>query len=426
MIQLPVFRKVRRTMHCAWTQPEHALLLCCLAASLLVFASLGRAQDAPDLTQFTGKTISIQTATGKGFSDVEVLAVVAGTEPGSIKALTVKVNEQGKKQLVGVATVVEIFEGTQPLDVVYDKKTRALKHDAAKRTARLAQEQKVNERLASQRQRLWQKLTDDEQTEWIAKHKEYLKEVQAGMPGLVMNLVETKYYLFLTDMPAGEVGPYLAYLDAMYDQLCEAFGIPAGQNIWAGKCIVVAFKTEASFHQFEEQFMQNVRPAAQGICHSSSDGKVVISVWKGEHETFFANVLVHETAHGFVHRYKSTVHIPSWVNEGIADWVAAAVVKADKEVSRRQRDAAQRVREAGSLGGNFFQDQQNIEAWQYGVASSLVELMLRGGGPKYRKFFDNMKEGMTSEEALQDAYGISEPQLAAAYGRAIGNPNVQP
>jgi len=420
MIQTPVQQKVQWTMQNAYSP-------CCLVTMLLlVFASPGSAQEAPDLAQLTGKTISIQTATGKGFSDVEVLAVVAGSDPGSIKALTVKVNEQGKKQLVGVATVVEIFEGTQPLDVNYDKKTRALKHDPTKRKARLEKEQQVNDRLASKRQRLWQKLTDDEQAEWIAKHKEFLKEVQAGMPGLVMNLVETKYYLFLTDMPAGEVGPYIAYLDAMYDQLCEAFGIPAGQNIWAGKCVVVAFKTEASFHQFEEQFMQNVRPAAQGLCHSSSDGKVVISIWKGEIDTFFANVLVHETAHGFVHRYKSTVHISSWVNEGIADWVAAAVVKSDKEVSRRQREAAQRVREAGSLGGNFFQDQQSIEAWQYGVASSLVELMLRGGGPKYRKFFDNMKEGMTSDEALQDAYGISETHLAAAYGRAIGNPMVQP
>jgi hypothetical protein len=392
------------------------LVICCCSRLL--------AEEAPDLAQLAGKTISIQLSSGKGLAEVEVLAVVAGTEPGSIKSLNVKVNEQGKKQLVGAATVVEIFEGSQPLDVTYDKKTRSLKHDAAKRAARLKHEQEVNERLAAQRERLWPKLTEEEQAEWLAKHKEYLKEVQTGM-GLPMNLVETKYYLFLTDMPAGEVGPYLVYLDAMYDQLCGAFGIPGGQNIWAGKCIVVAFKAEASFHQFEEKFMQNPGAQAQGICHSSSDGKVVIAVWKGDHESFFANVLVHETAHGFVHRYKSTVHIPSWVNEGIADWVAAAVVKTDKEVGRRQREAAGRVRESGTLGGNFFQDEQNIDAWQYGVASSLVDLMLRGG-PKYRKFFDNMKEGMTSTEALQDAYGVSEPQLAAIYGQSIGVPNLRP
>jgi hypothetical protein len=176
--------------------------------------------------------------------------------------------------------------------------------------------------------------------------------------------------------------------------------------------------------------MGNPDPSAQGICHGDTAGRVIISIWKGNHEAFFAKVLVHETAHGFVHRYKSSVFIPSWVNEGIADWVAAAVVQADKSAQQRQRDAALRVRQTGSLGGNFFDEGQNIQGWQYGVASSLVDMMLKldtsKTRTKYKEFFDLMKEGHKPEEALQKTYGANFEQLTAHYGSLVGVPNLRP
>lgn len=121
----------------------------------------------------------------------------------------------------------------------------------------------------------------------------------------------------------------------------------------------------------------------------------------------------------------STVHIPSWVNEGIADWIAATVVK-DKEVQRRQKTALDRIQQTGSLGGTFFEESRTIESWQYGVASSLVEIMLRIDPSKYRQFLTHIKEGVSSEESLQKAYGMSKEQLIKKYGALAGVPNLQP
>ena len=59
-----------------------------------------------------------------------------------------------------------------------------------------------------------------------------------------MQLLETKYYLFFTDMPINTVGVYVQYLDQMYENLTKAFDFPQGKNIWRGKCPVWRFKNE--------------------------------------------------------------------------------------------------------------------------------------------------------------------------------------
>ncbi|MGE3405404.1 MAG: hypothetical protein AB7I37_01240 [Pirellulales bacterium] len=379
----------------------------------------------PDLQGLAGQTVTVELKGAPILENVEVVKV-ASNSSGALKSLTIK-NEKGRKVTLPATKIVEIFLDKAPLDVTFDKRSKTIAHSPEKRQARLDHEQEVNQRLESKRHRLWPELTAEEHEDWIGKHKEFIGRVQAEFPALNMQLVETKYYLFCTDIPPQRVNIYLAYLDSMYEELCKAFSIPKGKNIWCGKCVVVAFQSPASFAEFENKLMDyNVPSGVQGLHHGESTGRVVISVWKGDLEAYFATTLVHETAHGFIHRYKSTVHIESWVNEGIAEWVAANVVTADKAVSRKQQDAAQRVRQTKSLGGNFFAGDRNIESWQYGVAVSMVDLMLRIDAPKYRQFFDGMKEGLSPAESLQEHYDLTFAQLVARYGATIGVPDAVP
>ncbi len=119
------------------------------------------------------------------------------------------------------------------------------------------------------------------------------------------------------------------------------------------------------------------------------------------------------------------MHVRSWINEGIADWVAAAVVPEDKSASRLQRNAADQARQKGTLGGNFFDD-ANIEAWQYGVASTIVDMLLKVDGSKYRQMIDDIKDGVDWEDSLQNAYGMTPTDLVARYGQYVGAPHLQP
>ena len=161
-----------------------------------VFALPVRAEDLTDLTTLVGKTIDLELQAGKQVPDSEVTKVLPGQAAGSIRSLSVRSGKSAKVQTVAAAGIVEIYMGGKPLDVVYDKKSRTLSHSPVKREARLKHEAVVNERLASQRQRLWPELSEKEHEDWIAQHRAFVEDAKGKMGGKSLALVETKYYLF--------------------------------------------------------------------------------------------------------------------------------------------------------------------------------------------------------------------------------------
>ena len=227
-------------------------------------------------------------------------------------------------------------------------------------------------------------------------------------------------------MPADQIEVYVANLDRMYVELCKMFGIMKETNIWRGKCLVVAFLDKSDFHRFEVQVMeQPANEGAQGLCHSFGNGKVVISCYRGNNPAFFGNLLVHETTHGFLHLYRSNVNIPSWLNEGLAEWVANLVVPESNTVPNRQRQAIPRIQSTGTMGG-MLESAVNIEGWQYGLASGLAQFLIDTNPQAYGGMFTLIKEGATCQEALNELYGVTPAELAAGYGRTVGVPELKP
>ena len=176
----------------------------------------------------------------------------------------------------------------------------------------------------------WKDFTEVEIQAAVARQKKFFAEVSSKIPNAGMKSYETKQFLFYSDIPPQIINnTYLPYLDTMYTQLCGAYGLDAGKNIWRGKAIIVAFARESSFQQFEIVFYQDAKPGAQGIAHCDTDKNVVISCYAGNDPEYFAVVLVHETAHGFSWCYKSAESLPNWLNEGASEWIAHRVVSGD-------------------------------------------------------------------------------------------------
>lgn len=402
-------------------------LIAAMAAAIVGVLATAAEEPPPDLQALVGQTVDVRLTSGRSWGDAKVEKIRPGTAPGSIRALTIMPSDPPRQQTIGAQLIDEIVRDGTPLDVAYDKKNRELVHSPERRKARFQREAAIAERVRAKKGRFWKEISPADQEKYTAEEKESLQQASRKM-GVAMQFMETRYYLVGTDMPVRTVGGYVKYLDAMYEQLTKAFDFPQGKNIWRGKCVVVAFQNSNEYHRFERELMDNTESqGTQALCHLFGSGRVLISCYKGTSEGFFAVVLVHETAHGFVHRYKSSIFVPSWINEGIADWVAGAVVgKHDDEVRNRQRDAIDRVRRSGTLGPSFFENDGRLESWQYGAASSLVDLMLRIDPKKYRKLIDNIKEGMESEEALRDAFGFGRAELAARYAAMARTPNARP
>ena len=248
--------------------------------------------------------------------------------------------------------------------------------------------------------------------------------MQGAFPSL--KLAETHEFLFATDIPVGEITPYVTSLDSMHDLLCDLYGIPRGEPLWKGKCLVVAFQREDDFHAFEERFMGSSIPrGVHGLCHQSTNGRVIMSCHRGNQADAFAHMLVHETSHGFNHRWMSAERIPNWLNEGLAEWVGTQVVPRSKMVPANEAQARAFMQQTGSLGPEFL-TADNIQPVQYGIASQLVRFLVVRDRKKFADFVRGIKEGITAEESLRASFQGSIADLVAAFGQTIGVPALKP
>lgn len=369
-----------------------------------------------------GATLQIALTSGKTYRDLELASVALDKDHRGFRTLTFKPGK-GQPKTLQTTMLSRLEIDGRKFDVVAEGKPKGVFAliDLAERD-RLA-----NERLAAEGDELWSEVTDRERAEAIDTTRELFEQIKQGFNDRPFLFQETKYFLFLTDLPANQVAGYVASLDAMYEQLCILFGILPGTNIWRGKCPVVAFLREADFIRFEAEHMDvPVRPGVQGLHHGFRDGRVLISCYRGDSPSYFGSVLVHETAHGFLHRWRSSRHIPSWINEGIAEWVAAVVVPASDAVSRRQQEAFLRLKADGRVGTQFFRTRDNISGDDYGVASSITNFLIQKDPNLYRAFLLAIKEGYDWEEALELTYGVKPAELIQAFGQWAGLPNLQP
>jgi hypothetical protein len=386
------------------------------------------ALSADQLDALVGKDVNLLRNDGKRFESVKVLKFATGKDKSCFKSVSVE-GESGEKARP------RNFTGKSLFRIEVDKKPYDVRLVPSQKAYALIDVEKHKEAVKSQLEtngfRLWEPLSQEKLDRYVEEERKFLLEVKEHFSQLPMHEKESRYFLFLTDMPPNQIGPYLAQLDAMNEKLGEAFGFEPGQNVWRGKAVIVAFVNEEDFKEFETTFMKGPAPDnVQGICHTEPNGRVVVSLHRGDDPEFFAAVLVHETSHGYMHRYKSNKSITRWLNEGIADWIAGVIVPESNEVGVRQQAAVQHLQnqiqngQAPSLEGLF--DGRVPEAWQYGVGSTIVDVLVSQDKDAFRLFFDGIKEGLTWEDSLQRAYGATRADLLALYGQAVGIENLEP
>lgn len=270
----------------------------------------------------------------------------------------------------------------------------------------------------------WPEETDAEHAAGLAHSQAMVEEVISLLPGT--RLYETEHFLFTSNMPPPQVVPYARYLDKMYDWMCQLYGVPAGTKVWlGGKAPIFAFLTREQFVAFEARYFQPPAAGVYGLCHQSSRGDVVIACYRGDDPDDFGQMLVHETSHGFIHRYRTKARLPTWVNEGMAELIGAEMVPRSKSVKTKELAALAMLKQHRSFGGDFFVT-DDLEAWQYGAASSLNRFLLQTNRESYVAFIEGLKEGLLWPQALQRSYGGTPEQLVIQYGQWIGVPDLRP
>ena len=363
----------------------------------------------------------VELATGRRFVRPVLEGVTARDERTT--ALKLRAEEGGRTVTVPLSGISRIIAGRETIH-----EARPAAGRPRGRGDREAAERLTAESVARMRERgvePWPTLSAEEHARAVAEIEAFVETVRGEFPTLAVS--RTHEFIVASDIPPAQLMPFTAKLDAMHDFLCDLYGIPRGEPVWKGKCLVVTFLREEEFAAFERRFMQVDSRGAHGLCHQRSDGRVVMACHRGTDAATFGHVLVHETSHGFNHRWLSPEPLPNWLNEGIAEWVGLQVVPTCRQVPMKEARAVSFMKSGGTVGRDFFSDDpdHHIEAVQYGIASGLVRFLVARDRRRFAAFVRGVKEGMPAEESLRQAFDASLDELLAAFGRAAGAPGLK-
>lgn len=264
----------------------------------------------------------------------------------------------------------------------------------------------------------WNDVAPEQFEQLVEREKAMAGRVGAEL-GVNLNLIETDYFLLYTDLDPKDAYEWQRVLDLMYQRVSYLLEIPEGVNVFKGKATVFLFKHKEQFVAFEREFYQNQVTFEAGICHQHFTGEVRIAFHQIDDELQMKQIMIHEAAHGVIHRYRSPRRVTSWLNEGIAEWTAFSVVNYKQPYKWKKRESANVVKQRGRFDPAFFDD-DNYKADYYGTSLAMVELLLRRGRPRFIAFVNGIKDGLTWQESLLEHYEMTPDDLISAYGRSIG------
>ena len=265
----------------------------------------------------------------------------------------------------------------------------------------------------------WSVATDAQRAEALTDMKAdadlWLKQVN-----LRYSVVEAKYWVVYADLPIDETKDLARRMDDMYQTVAQMFALPEGLNIFHGKAVVIISATEPHYRAIEmAAFNSMPPPGAIGLCHMVGP-KVVVTAYKSDDANRFMATLVHEASHGFMHRYGSPSRLPSWADEGYAEYVAAESFPNSTTKGDRKPQGLQWIRSGTNDVQNVLRMNYEDGSWPgpdaigYAIGYLTVDYLVQTNRQGFGEWVKDVKAGLSWEEALQKRFGWSAAQLAQA------------
>jgi hypothetical protein len=223
-------------------------------------------------------------------------------------------------------------------------------------------------------------------------------------------------------MPRPESARWAAELDRMYARLARIFDLPEGENLFWGKAVIFVFRDRDRFRIVEaESFGQLVPRWSAGLCHPIGP-KVFVNFYRQPTDREFAAILVHETVHGFLHRYRTPRRLPTWANEGFCDWVASVSFDRSPVDEMRRPGALTYLRGGGDIQSIL--DMSYLDgSWPgpdsvgYAVGYLMVGLMIQDRPHRFGDWVKAVKAGKDWERALAEDFGVPRARLVETFVR---------
>ena len=228
-----------------------------------------------------------------------------------------------------------------------------------------------------------------------------------------LRLLETAHFLIYTNRAKTSDRFLTTYCESLYRSLRRRLHVPGGTPIWAGKCPVFLFATEDQYENFCRDVADRGTPTGSG--HYAVTGDFVyLAIRAAKSTTRIREVLAHEATHAFLSRYVSTRPLPKWVNEGLAEHVAATMVPGCAAAHRwlpAVRLALTRNKDVSSVLRDV-----RLDSFDYGIAQSFVRFLIERSPTRFMRLVRRLKAGRDTAGALADSFVMTEERFLAAWG----------
>ncbi len=285
--------------------------------------------------------------------------------------------------------------------------------------ARIAAAENLRERLpdgVKRTARPWPVLDDADQAEAVAEMKRDSHALLDAAGFENARPVETEYFLVYSALSPRETASLVRQLDDMYQTVTELLGIPDGLNLFWGKASIFICSTSDQFRLIEAQAFKNmVAPGVIGLCHQRGP-RVFVNTFRAEDDLQFASTLVHETVHGIMHRFISPSRLPTWADEGFAEYVAGRSFRGSPVDSNRRPQGLHFIRNGGDLS-SIIEMSYEDGSWPgdhavgYAVGYLLCTTMIEENSQGFADWVRAVKAGKDWRQALEDQYGASVDRL---------------
>ncbi|MCL2639886.1 MAG: hypothetical protein FWD53_03480 [Phycisphaerales bacterium] len=248
-----------------------------------------------------------------------------------------------------------------------------------------------------------------------------------------LNKIETPhFYLYSTFTSKGDDEFFKRTATNMYELLCKQFAIKPEPVVWVDKLPIFAFSTKAQYISFcnvigkgdlgarTAGFMSTSGVAGHAyiaVCSSFQRQSATGQLTDAYDPSWFGELMVHEGTHAFMTRYLTSRRLPTWLNEGIAEYMSGTLIK-NSEADRRRVRALQAF-VAGSYNPMSVFDEVKTGGHDYGMAYALTSYLIQKDASAFRNFVQLIKRGTPEEEALKLAYKTDHASLVNSMRAAI-------
>jgi hypothetical protein len=268
----------------------------------------------------------------------------------------------------------------------------------------------------------YEKSTPQQNERAIARAKLDAADVERRF-NVNFDTLETDHFLIFTDWDPREYEFLKTNLEGAYETVSRQFEIPATDNVFVGKLPVYMFARFGDYARLTDSigFLGQPTPRSlRGYYEGRSNGSGRMIMYKpgaddvAEAEKEWAHCLVHEFTHAFVARYRSNARVPRWLNEGIAEVIAAKNFPFPGTYPYAMRMAHEH-----KTSGTLFDDSKMPSGEWYPVMQTMVEYLIAQNHDAFKKMFDSIKDGTDGEAALKKYYNMDYDQLMTDWRQAI-------